>query len=87
MIDGHQCRYAPPLPISKWERMRSPRQSRQNEGLMLHIDIPTLEEFKGLAQIKGETCISLYLPTSPLAESVRAKDAALQELQGKVTGE
>jgi hypothetical protein len=25
-----------------------------NEGPMLHIDIPTLEEIKALAQIKGE---------------------------------
>src|ERR1700732_42225 len=35
-----------------------------SEGPMLHIDIPTLAEFKALAQIKGETCVSLYLPTS-----------------------
>jgi hypothetical protein len=27
---------------------------------MLHIDIPTLAEFKQLAQIKGEICISLF---------------------------
>jgi hypothetical protein len=25
---------------------------------MLHIDIPTLEEFKALAQVKGDTCVS-----------------------------
>jgi hypothetical protein len=27
---------------------------------MLHIDIPSLEKFKVLAQVKGETCVSLY---------------------------
>jgi hypothetical protein len=47
---------------------------------MLHIDIPTLEEFKALAQVKGETCVSLYLPTSPLAENVRANRIAFKDL-------
>src|SRR3981189_3270531 len=47
---------------------------------MLHIDIPTLEEFKALAQVKGETCVSLYLPTSPLAQDVRANRIAFKDL-------
>jgi hypothetical protein len=51
-----------------------------NEGPMLHIDIPTLEEFKALAQVKGETCVSLYLPTSPLAENVQANRIAFKDL-------
>ena len=47
---------------------------------MLHIDIPTLEEFKALAQIKGETCVSLYLPTSPLGTSVKFNRTAFKDL-------
>jgi hypothetical protein len=47
---------------------------------MLHIDIPTLAEFKALAQIKGETCISLYLPTSPLGESARTNRVAFKDI-------
>jgi Bacterial archaeo-eukaryotic release factor family 11 len=47
---------------------------------MLHIDIPTLEEFKVLAQIKGETCVSLYLPTSPSADNIRANRTAFKDL-------
>jgi release factor family 11 len=47
---------------------------------MLHIDIPTPEEFKALAQIKGEACISLYLPVSPLAENIRANRIAFRDL-------
>jgi len=47
---------------------------------MLHIDIPTLAEFKALAQIKGETCVSLYLPTSPLVEHIRANRVAFKDL-------
>jgi hypothetical protein len=51
-----------------------------NEAPMLHIDIPTLEEFKALAQVKGETCVSLYFPTSPLAENVQANCIAFKDL-------
>ena len=47
---------------------------------MLHIDIPTLAEFKALAQIKGETCVSLYLPTSPVVDNIRANRIAFRDL-------
>jgi hypothetical protein len=51
-----------------------------NEGPMLHIDIPTLEEFKALAQIKGEVCVSVYLPVSPLIQNIRANRIAFRDL-------
>src|ERR1700676_2263759 len=51
-----------------------------SEGPMLHIDIPTLAEFKALAQIKGETCISLYLPTSPLGDDARVNRTAFKDI-------
>src|ERR1700732_4674510 len=51
-----------------------------SEGPMLHIDIPTLAEFKALAQIKGETCVSLYLPTSPVVDNIRANRIACRDL-------
>src|ERR1700720_3762918 len=51
-----------------------------SEGPMLHIDIPTLAEFKALAQIKGEVCISVYLPISPLVENIRANRIAFRDL-------
>src|SRR3979411_250544 len=47
---------------------------------MLHIDIPSLEEFKALAQVKGKTCISLYLPTSPLGSSAKVNRTAFKDL-------
>ena len=47
---------------------------------MLHIDIPTLPEFKALAAIKGGTCMSLYVPTSPLPEHERENRIALKDL-------
>src|SRR6202140_3385484 len=51
-----------------------------SEGPMLHIDIPTLGEFKALAQIKGEVCISVYLPVSPLVQNIRANRIAFRDL-------
>ena len=53
---------------------------------MLHIDIPTPAEFKALAAMKDETCVSLYVPTEPLRERERQnrimlKDLAAQALQ------
>src|SRR3981081_378843 len=51
-----------------------------NEGPMLYIDIPTLDEFKALAQIKGETCVFLYLPTSPLGTSAKFNRTAFKDL-------
>ncbi|MEH2488725.1 baeRF11 domain-containing protein [Bradyrhizobium sp. AZCC 2230] len=47
---------------------------------MLHIEIPSLEEFKALAQVKGETCVSLYLPTSPLGASAKVNRTAFKDL-------
>jgi hypothetical protein len=52
----------------------------RSEGPMLHIDIPTLADFKALAQIKGETCVSLYLPTSPLGDSAKVNRTAFKDL-------
>jgi Bacterial archaeo-eukaryotic release factor family 11 len=53
---------------------------RLNEGPMLHIEIPTLAEFKALAQIKGETCVSLYLPTSPLGDDAKLNRTAFKDI-------
>src|SRR6202023_2356692 len=50
---------------------------------MLHIDIPSLEEFKALAQVKGETCVSMYLPTSHLGSDAKANRTAFQDLAKK----
>ena len=47
---------------------------------MLHIDIPTLAEFKALAAVKADACVSLYMPTSPLSEHVQANRIAFKDL-------
>src|SRR5258707_4529498 len=55
-------------------------RAARSEATMLHIDIPTLAEFKALAQVKGETCVSLYLPTSPLGENAKLNRTAFKDI-------
>lgn len=47
---------------------------------MLHIDIPTLAEFKALAATKDKACVSLYVPTSPVHDQARANRIAFKDL-------
>jgi hypothetical protein len=47
---------------------------------MLHIDIPTLPEFKALAATRSDACVSIYVPTSPLAENAQANRIAFEDL-------
>src|SRR3979411_527106 len=51
-----------------------------NEGPMLHIDIPTLPAFTAVSQIKGETCVSLYLPTSRLGKNAGTNRTAFKDI-------
>jgi hypothetical protein len=47
---------------------------------MLHIDVPTLPEFKVLAAVKGEICVSLYVLTEPSRLCERQNRIALKGL-------
>jgi hypothetical protein len=51
-----------------------------DDGSMLHIDIPTLSEFKALAAVHGDICVSLYTPTSPYPDHRHANLVALKDL-------
>ena len=46
---------------------------------MLHIDIPTLSDFKTLAAVRGDACVSIYLPTSPNPKDARANRIAFRD--------
>jgi hypothetical protein len=35
---------------------------------MLYVDTPTLPEFKALATVRGDACVSIYLPTTTLPQ-------------------
>jgi hypothetical protein len=79
VIDDRQGRRAafPPISLNQIERKSPPALS---EGPMLQIDIPTLAEFKALAQAKGEACVSLYLPTSPHPDNIHANRTTFKDL-------
>jgi hypothetical protein len=47
---------------------------------MLHIDIPTVAEFKALAAVRSDACVSIYVPTSPLSDHARANRIAFEDL-------
>jgi hypothetical protein len=47
---------------------------------MLHIDIPTLSEFKTLAAVRGNICVSLYIPTSPHPDHDHANRVAFKDV-------
>jgi hypothetical protein len=47
---------------------------------MLQIDIPTLPEFKALAAVRENACVSLYVPTSPLSGDARSNRILFKDL-------
>ncbi len=52
---------------------------------MLHVDIPTQPEIKALAGTRGEICVSLYLPTSPLGQDAERERLTLKNLATEAT--
>jgi hypothetical protein len=50
------------------------------EDPMLHIDIPTVAEFRDLAQLRARFCVSLYMPTSRLGEKAAANRTLFKDL-------
>jgi Bacterial archaeo-eukaryotic release factor family 11 len=47
---------------------------------MLHVDIPTLPEFKALAAARSDVCVSLYAPTSPVSNHEWSNRIAFKDL-------
>ncbi len=47
---------------------------------MLYVDIPTLPEFRALATMRADACVSLYLPTTPLTQQAAASRIELGNL-------
>jgi hypothetical protein len=50
------------------------------ESPVLHIDIPTLSEFKALAAARSDACVSLYVPTSPVTDDEWSNRIAFKDL-------
>ncbi len=47
---------------------------------MLHVDIPTLPEFRSLGRFRAEACVSIYLETTPLSRETQASRIELGNL-------
>ena len=47
---------------------------------MLHVDIPTREDFKTLVRTRSDACVSIYLPTKPQTQHVNAARTELGNL-------
>jgi hypothetical protein len=47
---------------------------------MLYVDIPVPEEIAALAAARGDACVSIYLPTTPLSQQAQADRIALKNL-------
>ncbi len=54
---------------------------------MLHVDIPTLAEFRALAEARVDVCLSLYVPTSPLTQEAAASRTELRNLSETALGQ
>jgi hypothetical protein len=47
---------------------------------MLHVDLPTRNELTTLNAARGEACVSIYVPTTPLTQDVKASATELANL-------
>ena len=47
---------------------------------MLYVDLPTRSEFKALADVRTDACVSIYLPTTPLTQESDASRIAFGNL-------
>ena len=47
---------------------------------MLYVDIPTLPEFRALATMRADACVSIYLPTTPVTRETAASRIELKNL-------
>lgn len=54
---------------------------------MLYVDIPTLPEFRALATMRADACVSVYLPTTPVTLETAASRIELKNLTKSVLAE
>jgi hypothetical protein len=47
---------------------------------MLYVDIPTLPEFRALATMRADACVSIYLPTTPVTRETAASRIQFKNL-------
>lgn len=47
---------------------------------MLYVDIPTSADIKTLSSYRGQACVSIYLPTTPVTQQAQADRIALKNM-------
>jgi hypothetical protein len=47
---------------------------------MLYVDIPSLADLKSLAPHRGDICVSIYLPTTPVSQETAGDRIELKNL-------
>ena len=47
---------------------------------MLYVDIPAPSDIAALATFRGEGCVSIYLPTTPITQQAQADRIELKNL-------
>jgi hypothetical protein len=47
---------------------------------MLYVDIPSLADLKSLAAHRGDICVSIYLPTTPVSQETGGNRIELKNL-------
>lgn len=54
---------------------------------MLHIDLPTMEQFTQLSRSRADACVSIYLPTTPLTQHTDEARIELGNLMKTAAGQ
>ena len=54
---------------------------------MLHIDLPTMEQFRALSRTRADACVSLYIETTPLSQHTDAARIGLNNLLKEACGQ
>ena len=54
---------------------------------MLYVDIPTLPEFRALATMRADACVSIYLPTTPVTQETASSRIELKNLTKQALGQ
>lgn len=69
-----------PPPQREYDGRQGARRLSRDDSAMLLIDMPTLPEFKALAEARDAASVSLFLPTLPQASHARVNRIAFKDL-------
>ena len=73
-VERLACNLNAKVGIEQWRRHYNEVRPHSSLGYL------TPAEFKALAAVKADACVSLYMPTSPLSEHVQANRIAFKDL-------